>query len=283
MSKRNNITFFNVALIILAVVFVLLAVLLISILFGDNDKKQNDSSEISSVVSEVSSEVVSSEIVSSEPVSSEPQSSTPQTSEVQTGNYPEPEDENEDWYLKLVNSEYPLGEEHNPETAVIKSQFNPSGLKFDARAVDALNSMLTDAKKAGVTITVGSAYRSVARQTTLYNNKVQYYKDKGYADDAAKTAAATVVAYPGTSEHNLGLAADFYPIDETFENTAAYNWLIKNCTKYGFILRYPKDKENITKIIYEPWHYRYVGVKAAAEMAQKDMCLEEYTEYLKTK
>lgn len=279
MSKRNSLAKSNILLIILALVFVILAVLLVTVLLEDTpkDKPEATSSKVNGVVSvEVSSDVSSQ-------VSSLP-SSKPESSEItESGNYPAPENENENWYLTLVNSEYPLGGEFNPTTATIKSEFNPSGLKFDARAVEKLNAMLTDAKKAGHKITVGSAYRSVARQTTLYNNKVDYYMNKGYEEGAAKTAAAAIVAPPGTSEHNLGLAVDFYPIDNTFENSGQYTWLMKNCTKYGFVLRYPKDKQDITKITYEPWHYRYVGVKAAAEMQAKDMCLEEYTEYLKTK
>ena len=286
MSKKNSIAKSNVLLVSLLVVFVVLAVLLVSVLVSDNggknDNNSSDSQNSSSLQEQVSSGIVSSsETQSSSEISSGANSSSSKIEA--SGNYPEPESESEDWYLKLVNNENPLGGEFNPTTATIKAEFNPSGLKFDARAVEALNMMLTDAKKAGYKITIGSAYRSVARQTTLYNNKVNYYKNQGYDEEKAKTVAATVVAIPGTSEHNLGLAVDFYPIDNSFENSGQYSWLMKNCTKYGFVLRYPKDKQDITKIIYEPWHYRYVGVKAAEEMQAKDMCLEEYTEYLKTK
>ena len=104
-----------------------------------------------------------------------------------------------------------------------------------------------------------------------------------YSDADAKTAAAKVVAIPGTSDHNLGLAVDLDSVETTYENTPQFKWLKEHCTEYGFVLRYPKDKSEITGIIYEPWHYRFVGVKAAKEMVDKNMCLEEYVEYLKTK
>ena len=104
---------------------------------------------------------------------------------------------------------------------------------------------------------------------------------QGYSEENARTEAGKVVAVPGTSEHQLGLAVDIVDIenqilDEDQEKTAVQKWLMKNSWRYGFILRYPNDKSNITGIIYEPWHYRYVGKEAAKEIYDLDVCLEEY-------
>ena len=96
----------------------------------------------------------------------------------------------------------------------------------------------------------------------------------------AEKKAATIVALPGTSEHHLGLAVDINSVETSFEDTAAFRWLQENAENYGFILRYPKDKQEITKIIYEPWHYRYVGVEHAKTINGLGMCFEEYVEYL---
>lgn len=85
---------------------------------------------------------------------------------------------------------------------------------------------------------------------------------------------------PECSDHNLGLAVDFNYVKEDFENTKAFKWLTKNAENYGFILRYPKGKEYITKVDYEPWHWRYVGEENAKKMNELNMCLEEYVEYL---
>ena len=106
---------------------------------------------------------------------------------------------------------------------------------------------------------------------------------EGNDQQAAEDEAATVVARPGCSEHNTGLAvdvecADFADLDEGFRDTFAYEWLMEHCAEYGFILRFPQDKEDITGVIYEPWHYRYVGVEAATEIMSRGLCLEEYLE-----
>ena len=99
----------------------------------------------------------------------------------------------------------------------------------------------------------------------------------------AKVKAATIVAVPGTSEHNSGLAIDiitpsYQVLDEGFAETKAFRWLDANASKFGFILRFPKDKQDITKIIYEPWHYRYVGIETAPIIKASGLCLEEFLE-----
>ena len=119
---------------------------------------------------------------------------------------------------------------------------------------------------------LSSTYRDYATQTYLYNRKVSQYGEE---------IAKTIVAPPGTSEHQLGLAADitdkYYEFkNESLENTELFQWMSANCAQYGFIVRYPKDKEDVTGIMYEPWHFRYVGVEAAEYIMENGLCLEEF-------
>ena len=154
-------------------------------------------------------------------------------------------------------------------------------------ACDAFLSMQKAAAADGVTVWMQSGYRSVKYQTSLYERKTKYYLDKGYDNAAAREKAAAVVNPPGYSEHNCGLAADLNSpehtgLDEGFEKTAAFRWLCEHAGDYGFILRYPKDAEDKTEIIYEPWHWRYVGVENAAKINASGLCFEEYIETLQS-
>jgi len=154
-------------------------------------------------------------------------------------------------------------------------------------ACDAFLSMQKAAADDGVTVWMQSGYRSVKYQTSLYERKTKYYLDKGYDNATAKEKAAAVVNPPGYSEHNCGLAADLNSpehtgLDEGFEKTAAFRWLCEHAGDYGFILRYPKDAEDKTEIIYEPWHWRYVGVENAAKINASGLCFEEYIEALQS-
>ena len=154
-------------------------------------------------------------------------------------------------------------------------------------ACDAFFSMQKAAAADGVTVWMQSGYRSVKYQTSLYERKTKYYLDKGYDNATAREKAAAVVNPPGYSEHNCGLAADLNSpehtgLDEGFEKTAAFRWLCEHAGDYGFILRYPKDAEDKTEIIYEPWHWRYVGVENAAKINASGLCFEEYIETLQS-
>lgn len=154
-------------------------------------------------------------------------------------------------------------------------------------ACDAFLSMQKAAAADGVTVWMQSGYRSVKYQTSLYERKAKYYLDKGYDNATAKEKAAAVVNPPGYSEHNCGLAADLNSpehtgLDEGFEKTAAFRWLCEHAGDYGFILRYPKDAEDKTEIIYEPWHWRYVGVENAAKINASGLCFEDYIETLQS-
>lgn len=154
-------------------------------------------------------------------------------------------------------------------------------------ACDAFLSMQKAAASDGVTVWMQSGYRSVKYQTSLYERKTKYYLDKGCDNATAKEKAAAVVNPPGYSEHNCGLAADLNSpehtgLDEGFEKTAAFRWLCEHAGDYGFILRYPKDAEDKTEIIYEPWHWRYVGVENAAKINASGLCFEDYIETLQS-
>ncbi len=188
----------------------------------------------------------------------------------------------QNWNMMLVNAQNPLPEGFAIELVEVDG-FDDR--LFDARAVQSLEDMLDDAAKAGVQLYLVSAYRSPERQATLYRNKVDYYKEQGYGIAKAEELAAMWVAKEYTSEHNLGLAVDLVSADwyshnddltEEFEDTPHFDWLVENCTEYGFILRYPKEKVHLTGVNYEPWHYRYVGAEDAKKIMDSNVTLEEY-------
>lgn len=183
----------------------------------------------------------------------------------------------EDWMLTLVNRDSPLAAGYVPELVTI----NAAGHRFDARAAAALKQMLSDMEEQGLSPLVCSSYRTWEKQQSLFDRQLGKQKAQGLAGDDAVTAASTIVAYPGTSEHQLGLAADivaldYQVLDEKQQETPEAQWLLEHCAEYGFILRYPPEKSAVTGVIYEPWHYRYVGVAAARAIMDQGLCLEEY-------
>lgn len=180
-----------------------------------------------------------------------------------------------EWNLILVNRDYILPDGYMPTLAPCITD-DPDSLKLDYRVAPYYNEMYQAALEDGIELTPVSGYRSVERQTNNFENKIQKYINEGYSKTEATQMAATIILPPGTSEHNAGLAMDICSLYESFENTDEFEWLMENGADYGFILRYPEDKQDITKIIYEPWHWRYVGVKAAKEMKASGQCLEEY-------
>ncbi len=180
------------------------------------------------------------------------------------------------WNMVLVNGAHEMEEGYVPELVELKD-----GYQVDKRIVDAAKQMLADAKADGMKIVICSAYRSVSRQEEIFNDsmKDRLKSGMGYWDAYVDTSQS--VAEPGTSEHALGLALDlisnqYSELDERQEGTKEAKWLEENCHKYGFILRYPPEKTSITGIIYEPWHYRYVGVEHATKIMELGVTLEEY-------
>lgn len=186
----------------------------------------------------------------------------------------------DEWNLILVNPWNPLPEDHNIVTTPLEN-----GQSIDIRCYAELMEMIYACRNAGLDPLICSSYRTHEKQISLFEERVGELLDLGYTKKDARTKAATSVARPGTSEHELGLAVDIVDrshqlLDYTQEYTMVQQWLLANSWKYGFILRYPNDKSSLTGIIYEPWHYRFVGKKAAKKIYKQDICLEEYLERL---
>lgn len=176
-----------------------------------------------------------------------------------------------DYKYILANIDNSIGD-YTPELVEIEN-----GRKFDKRAAEYLKSFINDARAEGLSVFLSSTYRGKYSQKMLYDRKVSQYGEE---------EAKTIVLPPGTSEHQTGLAADITDVYYEFktkeiENTDTFKWLNDHCQDYGFILRYPKDKEAITKVIYEPWHFRFVGNVAAKYIKEHNLCLEEFLELLK--
>lgn len=182
----------------------------------------------------------------------------------------------DDWKIVLVNKQHPIPDNYSFELGTISGS-----MRCDERIITPLLDMLKGARADGVNLIVCSPYRDMDRQTMLFSNKVGRYMDGGLSYMDAYNLASQAVTVPGSSEHQIGLAVDiitdgYSSLDEGFGDTAAGKWLAANSSKYGFILRYPDGKENITSIEYEPWHFRYVGVDAATVITENDLCLEEF-------
>lgn len=181
-----------------------------------------------------------------------------------------------EWNLTLVNSVNKIPENYNLELEKIDKY-----REFDSRAIKYLKDMLNAIRKDGITnIWVQSSYRSIKDQEAVYNKKVKEYMNQDKTKEEAQKLTEKVINKPGYSEHNLGLAVDFNYVETKFEETKVFKWLTENAEEYGFVLRYPVEKKDITKVDYEPWHWRYVGKEDAKKMNELDMCLEEYIEYL---
>lgn len=185
-------------------------------------------------------------------------------------------EETRPWYLMLVNQSHPMEDGYVPELANIDDSH-----QVDVRVLEPLQNMLKAASDEGYSLYVCSAYRSVDRQKELFNESMIDYVNQGKTYYEAAIETAKSIAWPGESEHATGLAmdivsSDYAGLDEKQGETDDQKWLMEHCYEYGFILRYPKDKLEDTGIIYEPWHYRYVGVEAALEIRDQGVTLEEY-------
>lgn len=204
--------------------------------------------------------------------------------------YIDPEDNSA--YLLLVNPDNPLASDYVPEKMnAIAAGYTAVGNTYmlDECAERALSAMMADMSSALKTSSpyVISAYRSYEYQTSLFNSYVKDYVKQGLSEEEAIEETLKTSAAPGTSEHQSGLCVDFYTTsmknglnNEEFEQTQAFLWLSANAYKYGFILRYPESKTDITSYDYESWHYRFVGRTAATEIYLSGLCLEEYLEFI---
>lgn len=183
--------------------------------------------------------------------------------------------EQDSWMLLLVNINHPIPKEHT-----VKLKEIDNGEFVDERIYPELRAMLDAMQEQGIYTVVESAYRTTQTQQRIMDDKVAELRRNGYRKDEAKEIAKTWVAVPGTSEHQLGLAVDINADKIWSNNQQVYNWLASNSYHYGFILRYPPDKTEITLTSYEPWHYRYVGAEAARDIFEQGVCLEEYLDNL---
>ena len=186
--------------------------------------------------------------------------------------------------LMLVNPWNELPADYQPELVMLEpTEYVGEDEYVDVRCAEALLQMIADCKAAGNAPYICSTYRSLEKQQFLYNNKIRRLVEDGVDPAEAPAIAAMSVAIPNTSEHQLGLAVDiidcyYTNLDKGQEETSTQRWLMTNAWRYGFILRYPNGSSDITGIIYEPWHYRYVGPEYAEDIYNSGLTLEEYLE-----
>ena len=190
----------------------------------------------------------------------------------------------DDWRLVLVNKQHPIPDDYELKLGSIKT--SRGSMKCDRRIIADLEKMIEDARKDGINLVICSPYRPSTRQKYLFNKKVKVYVKSGNSYMDSYYLSAQAVNIPGSSEHEIGLALDivsdrYSGLNEGFADTDAGKWLAKHCMEYGFVLRYPKGKESITGIEYEPWHFRYVGKEAAEYMSSEKICLEEFKEQIR--
>lgn len=186
-----------------------------------------------------------------------------------------------DWKLVLINKQHPIPDDYTVTLGPIKTI--KGTMQCDERIIDELLSMMQAASEDGVNLAICSPYRDFAWQEVLFNRKIKAYMNKGMSYMEAYKISSQAVTVPGASEHQLGLAIDivsdvYINLDEGFAETDAGIWLEEHCAEYGFVLRYPKGKEHITSIEFEPWHFRYVGKEAAQVIMKENLCLEEFWE-----
>lgn len=185
-----------------------------------------------------------------------------------------PADTTKGWQLIVVNGNYCVPDDYPLELVTLSC-----GEKVEKRIYPDLQEMFDTALSEGIDLVVRSGYRSEEEQKALMINKIAEFRSNGLGRNEAREKALLWVAMPGTSEHQLGFAVDINAENSTTDEKA-YMWLSENAHRYGFILRYPEDKSDITGIAYEPWHFRYVGKAHAKKIYEQGLCLEEYVELI---
>lgn len=200
----------------------------------------------------------------------------------------EPAGQSADSLLILVNASHPLATNFTPTLASVNiAYFCDPGKdnRMDSRAGPYAERLVQDSRAAGASVVLVSAYRSHTYQIENFDRSVSRLMAQGQTASAASAVTAESIAVPGTSEHETGLALDVCSagwfvshadLTADFDQTAAFRWLSAHAADYGFILRYPKDKTDVTGITYEPWHYRFVGLENAQKIVKSGLCLEEY-------
>lgn len=187
-------------------------------------------------------------------------------------------------YLMLVDKFNAIPENYENEVKLTEIQ----GKQLESQACRQCGMMLKAAERDGIIIKIISAYRTRDYQQALWEQSVEEKREKGCSLSQAETEVAKTLARAGHSEHNAGLAIDFGredsdDVEDDFFKSPQAKWLCKNAARFGFILRYPRLKEHITGISYEPWHYRYVGSEAAQFIKKSGLCLEEFLHFYSEK
>lgn len=196
---------------------------------------------------------------------------TEETTAVETFSF-----DSSDWRLVLINKQHPIADDYDFKLGTFTS-----GMRCDERVIEDLLLMMQAAKKEGLNLVVRSPYRTNDHQEDNFNRKIRAYMREGLSYMEAYKVTSQVVTVPGCSEHEVGLALDitsetYLELKQGFADTKEGQWLAEHSHEFGFTLRYPEEKEYITSIVYEPWHFRYVGREAAAVMKKENLCLEEF-------
>ena len=252
---------------VLAVVLVIAGIIVSVVSCNTNKKDSKPNKETVSETQSINEEVTSTESTTEKTDSSEAEANTNSESGL----------DKKYSNLMLVNGKNPLPDNYDSDIRKDLVEIEPElrnnnyVTKIHKSVYPYITAMVKAAQADGVDLKVWSPFRSYADQKVLFKNQVR----KSGGDEEL---AATVVARPGTSEHNTGICADFNMADDAFEKTPMYKWMTENAEDYGFILRYPKDKQEITGVIYESWHWRFVGIDMAKKINKSGLCLEEYLE-----
>ncbi len=264
-NRRKNGPGGKLGLLVAVVLLILLAVVAVKYLKQgplSNEAEKNPGNETTPLVTESASPVSSPSAESGAPGETVPPSETANTNSSSVG---------EDWQMLLVNRWNAIPEGYEVSTVTLSN-----GYEVDERIYPDLQEMFDDMRAQGIYPVVASGYRTAERQIELMNERIEGYIAQGYSTEDATAEALLWVAVPGTSEHQTGLAVDINADGIHSAGYEVYEWLAENAWQYGFILRYPEGKEDLTATDYEPWHYRYVGRENAKLIYESGLCLEEY-------
>lgn len=272
-SERNT-KFYNkgshtVGQVVLSVAALFLVVIFLVVLCTDPLGNNGCGPSESMMTSGDAPETADSDVSQSNDASSD---TAADTSDQTSGSTDDNTTTSSDWRLLLVNSTHPLADDYSVDLTELRN-----GQSVDTRILSDLQEMFDAARSEDIYPIVSDAYRTREDQQTLMDDVIQNYEDEGYSSEEASSKAEQVIAKPGTSEHETGLAIDIAGDDDYDQDTdSVLEWMNSNAYKYGFILRYPSGKESVTGAEAENDHYRYVGKEAAKVMHDQGICLEEY-------
>ena len=272
-SERNT-KFYNkgshtVGQVVLSVAALFLVVIFLVVLCTDPLGNNGCGPSESMMTSGDAPETADSDVSQSNDASSD---TAADTSDQTSGSTADNTTTSSDWRLLLVNSTHPLADDYSVDLTELRN-----GQSVDTRILSDLQEMFDAARSEDIYPIVSDAYRTREDQQTLMDDVIQNYEDEGYSSEEASSKAEQVIAKPGTSEHETGLAIDIAGDEDYGQDTdSVLAWMNSNAYKYGFILRYPSGKESVTGAEAENDHYRYVGKEAAKVIHDQGICLEEY-------